>query len=110
MRRILIDQARHKKSAKAGGELQRIELNGGDVESPGRGVDLLALDEALETLEALDPRKAKLVKLRFFGGLTLHQAALALGVSDATASADWAYAKAWLRVEVSDAGENRRLR
>ena len=107
MRRILIDQARHKKCAKAGGELQRIELNGGDVESPDRGVDLLALDEALETLEALDPRKAQLVKLRFFGGLTLHQAALALGISDATASADWAYAKAWLRVEVSDGGEGR---
>jgi RNA polymerase sigma factor (TIGR02999 family) len=101
MRRILIDQARHKRTQKAGG--LRAELDVLELEDPvaGAQVDLLALDEALEKLEAKDKRKAELVKLRFFAGLTNAQAADVLGVSTSTADNDWAYAKTWLRVEIS---------
>ncbi len=100
MRRILIDQARRKKALKAGGEFQRVELDVNEIEAPRPGFDLLALDEALQRLEVLDKRKAELVKLRYFTGLTLDQAAKALGVSASTADSDWAYAKSWLRLEV----------
>ncbi len=101
MRRILIEQARHKRTQKAGGlrvELPQFELEQAPDGSP---LDLLALNEALEKLEATDKRKAELVKLRFFAGLTNEQAADALGVSTSTADNDWAYAKTWLRIEVS---------
>jgi RNA polymerase sigma factor (TIGR02999 family) len=105
MRRILVEQARHKKSAKLGGHLRREELHEEQVAAPSRNVDLIALDEALDRLAHHDPRKAELVKLRFFAGLTISQAAAALGVAESTADADWAYAKAWLRLELSDAQE-----
>src|SRR5271167_748758 len=91
MRRILIDQARHKQSAKAGGSHQRVPLDdGASLVAPEgtAGEDLLALDEALRQLEAEDPVKAQLVKLRFFAGLTGEQAAAALGVSTSTAEKD----------------------
>ena len=101
MRRILIDQARRKLTLKAGGGLNRQEFNESEIEAPNRDVNLLGLNEALDRLAKLDSRKAELVKLRYFAGLTLHQAAQALGVSDATADADWAYAKSWLRLEMS---------
>ena len=71
------------------------------VASPDRAPDLLALDEALERLTKQDPRKGKVVELRFFAGLTRHQAAEALGVSVATADNDWAYAKGWLKAEIA---------
>jgi RNA polymerase sigma factor (TIGR02999 family) len=102
MRRILIDRARHKQTRKAGGERRRLDLD--DIESAleeENGERLLALDEALQQLEAEDPRKAELVKLRFFGGLTAAQAAAALGVSMSTAEKDWAYARSWLRVAIN---------
>jgi RNA polymerase sigma factor (TIGR02999 family) len=101
MRRILIDRARHKQTRKAGGGCRRLDL--GAVEpalEEGDGDRLLALDEALRQLEAEDPRKAQLVKLRFFAGLTAGQAAAALGVSTSTAEKDWAYARNWLRVAI----------
>jgi RNA polymerase sigma factor (TIGR02999 family) len=100
MRRILVERARHKKSLKAGGDRQRQEL--ADIEVAGRGddVDLLALNEALEKLENRDKRKADLVKLRFFAGLTIEQAAQALNISTSTADNDWAYARSWLRLEM----------
>ena len=100
MRRILVERARHKMSAKAGGGRQRVEL--ADVatgEEPGD--DLLRLHEALEKLEKKDKRKADLVKLRYFAGLTNEQAARVLGVSTSTADNDWAYARSWLRLEIS---------
>jgi RNA polymerase sigma factor (TIGR02999 family) len=101
MRRILVDCARHKQTRKAGGERRRLDL---DTIEPSfedeSGDDLLALDEALGRLEAKDPRKAELVKLRFFAGLTAEQAAAALGVSTSTAEKDWAYARSWLRVAI----------
>ncbi len=101
MRRILVDRARHKQSRKAGGGRRRLDLD--DVEpalEEANGDRLLALDEALRQLEAEDPRKAELVKLRYFAGLTAEQAAAALGVSSSTAEKDWAYARSWLRVAI----------
>ena len=101
MRRILIDRARHKQTRKAGGGRRRLDLD--DIEpalEEENGDRLLALDEALRQLEAADPRKAELVKLRFFVGLTAEQAAAALGVSTSTAEKDWSYARSWLRVTI----------
>src|SRR6478735_6054775 len=80
MRRILVEQARQKKSAKGGGKLQRVELNDDGLLAPSRNIDLVALDEALDKLASRDCRKAELVKLRFFAGLTIEQAAAALGI------------------------------
>ncbi len=102
MRRILVDSARRKAGEKRGGNLERVELNEGQLAAAGRSIDLIALDEALERLAERDPRKAELVKLRFFAGLSIRQAADALGISESTADADWAYAKSWLRLQVAD--------
>jgi RNA polymerase sigma factor (TIGR02999 family) len=102
MRRILVDAARRKATAKHGGEFNRIELNDEQLATAEPRLDLLALNDALDQLAARDPRKAELVKLRFFAGLTLAEAAIALGISASTADADWAYAKAWLRLQVAD--------
>ncbi len=101
MRRILVEAARHKRSLKAGGGRHRVELTDIEpaVETPHG--DLLALNEALEQLEQKDKRKAELVKLRFFAGLTNEQAAGVLGISSATADNDWAYARSWLRLAIS---------
>lgn len=99
MRRILIDQARRKQSAKRGGTHQRIPLDEfADVTAPeARAVeDLLALDEALARLEAQDPVKARLVKLRYFTGLSLEETATLLDISPATAKRYWVYARSWL--------------
>ncbi len=104
MRRILVEQARHKKRAKAGGRHQRVEMAVIEPTVAGPNLDLLALNEALNKLAALDPRKAELVKLRFFAGLTNEQAAVALQIATSTADADWAYAKCWLRVEMRGEG------
>lgn len=104
MRRILIDNARHKQTRKAGGGRRRLDLH--DVEPALEEADgdrLLALDEALRKFEAEEPRKAELVKLRFFAGLTAEQAAAALGVSLSTAEKDWSYARSWLRVAMDRA-------
>ena len=100
MRRILIDNARRKERPKHGGDLQRVELSEPDLIIDGPNLDLLALDEALQKLEAKDPRKAELIKLRFFAGLTNQEAAQVLGVSPSTTDLDWTYAKSWLRVEM----------
>jgi RNA polymerase sigma factor (TIGR02999 family) len=101
MRRILVDRARHKRSRKAGGGRRRVELSDIALPAEDAGDDLLALDDALDRLEQKDRRKAALVKLRFFAGLTNEQAAAALGVSASTADNDWAYARCWLRVEMT---------
>jgi RNA polymerase sigma factor (TIGR02999 family) len=101
MRRVLVDHARTRLAAKRGGELQRVTL--GDVGAgpaeagDGDGVDVLALHEALERLALLDPRQARLVELRYFGGLGIEETAEALEVSPATVKRDWAVARAWLR-------------
>ena len=96
MQRILVENARRKKSLKGGGEFNRVQLSHvvQEVQRRSREVDVLDVDEALRKLEAIEPRKAELVRLRFFAGLTLAEAARALGVSGSTADNDWAYAKA----------------
>lgn len=108
MRRILVEQARRKKSQKRGGGLNRVELSDADLVDGGRDVDLIALDDAICRLEQDDPRAAQVVKLRFFGGLTIKEAAAAIGISAATADNDWAYARSWLRLQVAAdcTGEN----
>lgn len=104
MRRILVDRARRRQSLKRGGELHRITLDLAEPASSGPDPDLLALDEALDRLAHRDPVKAELVKLLYFAGLTLPQAAEALGLSHATAKRLWAYTRAWLRVEIRGEG------
>src|SRR5437763_6344381 len=98
MRRILVEQARRKKSLKAGGGRRRLDLADVEPAVGGPDLDLLALDDALQQLARKDPRKAELVKLRFFAGLTVGQAAQVLGVAPSTADEDWAYARSWLRL------------
>jgi RNA polymerase sigma factor (TIGR02999 family) len=102
MRRILVDHARHKHCRKVGGGRQQLELADVDPSYPEPNLDLLALDEALRRLEQLDARKAQVVKLRFFAGLTGEQTAEALGIATSTVDADWAYARCWLRLEMGD--------
>jgi RNA polymerase sigma factor (TIGR02999 family) len=101
MRRILVERARHRQTLKAGGGHERISLSDAEPATDGPGEDVLALHEALEKLAGRDLRKAELVKLRYFAGLTMEQAAEVLGISTSTADNDWAYARAWLRLELS---------
>ena len=109
MRRILIDQARRKDRPKHGGGRDRVDLDERAVPpAAGRADDLLALDEALTALAREDPAKAELVKLRYFAGLTLDQAAACLGISPATAKRHWTLARAWLFAALSD-GRNSRI-
>lgn len=96
MRRILVDYARRKKRARRGGGGQRIELESGLCPTDLSEFEVLALHEAIEKLEALDPRQAKVVELRFFGGMSVEEVAQALGVSKRTVEGDWKHAKAWL--------------
>ncbi len=98
MRRILVERVRHKRSVKAGGEFRRQEW--GDEPDSAAETEMLEVHDLLEKLEQFDPRKAALVKLRFFVGMTIQESALALGVSTGTAENDWAYARAWLRLEI----------
>ena len=101
MRRILIENARRKNRVKHGGSHQRVSLSEADIVISIPSDRLLALDAALGRLAEVEPQKAELVKLRFFAGLTLEQAADAIGVSRATATRYWTYARAWLYDAVS---------
>jgi len=105
MRRILVDRARQKAAVKRGGELTRIELQADLTAAPEIHENLVALDEALDRLAAEYPQQAELVKLRYFGGLTLPDAAAALGISERTAGRQWAFSRAWLRRAVEGAEE-----
>ncbi len=96
IRRILVDHYREKQTAKRGGDRQRVPLFDSVVLETGPSVDLLALDEALQGLAAITPRRAQVVDLRYFGGLTEPEVAEALGVSLRTVSDDWRFARAWL--------------
>ena len=104
MRRVLVDHARRRRSQRRGGAAQRRSLDNLDVVFPAPGDDILAVDEALERLRQLDPIKAELVKLRYFAGLTIPEAAQALGISVPTANRHWAYARAWLHEELTGEG------
>jgi RNA polymerase sigma factor (sigma-70 family) len=101
MRRILVDSARRKRRLKRGGELERQPLEDDQIVAPELDDDLIELDAALEKLAVKDVRKAELIKLRYFAGLTIEQAAEALGISTTTADRDWTYARAWLFREMS---------
>jgi RNA polymerase sigma factor (TIGR02999 family) len=101
MRRILIDNARRKQAIRHGGGLHRTELDDLQLAAGAPDDELLAVDEALDALAAHDQRKAELVKLRYFVGLTLKEAAKILGLSERTAKRDWAYARAWLYREIA---------
>lgn len=100
MRRILVESARRKKRLKHGGQLERVDIDAVDLPLPMPDDELLALDEALDGLTAVDARAAEVVKLCFFVGLTQEQAARELGVSVATAERIWAFARAWLFQEM----------
>jgi RNA polymerase sigma factor (TIGR02999 family) len=103
MRRILVDHARARNAAKRGGQRQRVGLDHDAAQNPSGAplIDVLSLDEGLAKLEADAPAKAELVKLRYFAGLTLDEAAEAMGISLATAKRHWVYARAWLFKELN---------
>ena len=106
MRRILVDSARARGSRKRGGEADRVTLDDGLPVSAGRRPDLVALDDALTALAAIDPRKARVVELRFFGGLSAEESAEILNVSEDTVLRDWKLAKVWLVRELKEAGRD----
>jgi RNA polymerase sigma factor (TIGR02999 family) len=102
MRRVLVDDARARQAEKRGEGWERVTLS--DVEAPAAGggaVDVLALHDSLERLAAFDPRKERIVELRYFGGLTIEEAAEVMGLSEATIVREWTIAKAWLRADLS---------
>ncbi len=101
MRQILVDWARMQRSQKREGEANALELRPEVLPDPHSEPDLVAVDDALESLARLDPRKAQIVELRFFGGLTVDETAEALNVSPGTVARDWAIAKLFLRRELS---------
>jgi RNA polymerase sigma factor (TIGR02999 family) len=101
MRRILIEHARRRQAAKRGAGVAPVDLDGLEIASPAMDDDqLLAVNEALEKLAGIDPRKAELVKLRYFVGMNFEEAASALGIAVPTAKQWWAYARSWLTVEI----------
>jgi RNA polymerase sigma factor (TIGR02999 family) len=106
MRRILVDQARRKRSLRRGGNLQRHPIEDREIEAPEPSVDVLAVHEALERFQGVDATAAQLVKLRYFAGLTIPQAAEALGISTSTADRSWAYARAWLHTALKQAADS----
>jgi RNA polymerase sigma factor (TIGR02999 family) len=101
MRRILVDWARSRQALKRGGEARPLELEEALVVADAPGADLVALDDALKALAALDPRKSEVVEFRFFGGLSVEETAEVLKVSPETVMRDWKFAKSWLRRELS---------
>jgi RNA polymerase sigma factor (TIGR02999 family) len=107
MRRILVDQARRKLSLRRGGGLTRLPIEDQEIEAAELSVDLLAVHEALDRFQDIDPTAAQIVKLRYFAGLTIPQAAEALGISTSTADRSWAYARAWLHAALSRDGDER---
>ena len=101
MRRILVDHARSRNRDKRGGEFVRVGLeNAADLPAANRGLDLLVLDDALERLAQIDPRKSEIIEMRYFGGLTQQELADALGVSLATVNRDLIWAKDWLKADL----------
>jgi RNA polymerase sigma-70 factor (ECF subfamily) len=104
MRRILVDSARSRASSKRGGDWRPVQLEDALVVSPESEMDLVGLDDALKALEAVDPRKSRVVELRFFGGLSVEESAEVLKVSVETVMRDWKLAKSWLRRELGVGG------
>jgi len=104
MRRILIENARRKKALRHGGGQERLDVQEIEIAAPAQDDELLAINEALDKLAAMDKAKAELVKLRFFVGLSIEEAAGVLRISEATAKRWWVYARAWLFSEVRPSG------
>jgi RNA polymerase sigma-70 factor, ECF subfamily len=100
MRQILVDHARAHKYAKRGGDAEQVSLDKAANLAQSRAAELVALDEALNSLAAIDPQQARIVEMRFFGGLTIEETAEALGISHATVERDWSVARAWLTREL----------
>jgi RNA polymerase sigma factor (TIGR02999 family) len=100
-RRILVDHARKRRSAKRGGDALQVPLDEALLQAEAGGIDVVALDRALEALAAIDGRKSRLVELRYFGGLSVEEAADVLEVSKETAKRDWKMARAWLYAELT---------
>jgi RNA polymerase sigma factor (TIGR02999 family) len=100
MRQILVDEARRKNFAKRGGDAIRVSLDSANAVAQEQSANVMALDEALKTLEQTDPRKSRIVELRFFGGMSIEETAEALKVSPGTVMRDWTFARAWLRKEM----------
>ena len=105
MRRILIDRARRRSARRHGGGQERVDIEEADIALPGDDDQVLAVHEALEKLATEDPRKAELVKLRYFVGMTIEEAAQVLGISEPTAKRDWTFARAWLFQEIEGVKE-----
>src|SRR3989475_3387575 len=101
MRRILLDRARRRVAAKRGGAVRRVNLDQLPEVGSGRSRELIALDDALNALAGVDPRKARVIEMRFFGGLSVEETALVLKVSPDTVMRDWRLARAWLLAEMS---------
>jgi RNA polymerase sigma-70 factor, ECF subfamily len=101
MRRILVDRARARNAARRGGAQQQVALQDHLIAEEHNVIDVIALNEALEGLEALDPRACRIVELHFFGGLSFEEMALVLGVSTRTVKRDWSMARRWLRNELA---------
>jgi len=101
MRRILVDHARQRRYAKRGGDARQVPLDEAMIVSEERAAEVVALDEALNSLAGVDPRKSRIVELRFFGGLSIEETAEVLALSPGTVMRDWTLAKAWLRRAVS---------
>lgn len=108
MRRILIDRARSKRATRHGAGLERVNADEVEIIAPVQDDELLAVNDALDQFAAHDAQKAELVKLRYFAGLTIEEAADVLGISAPTAKRYWAYARAWLFREIKKAGTERR--
>ncbi|GMV25661.1 MAG: hypothetical protein AMXMBFR58_16920 [Phycisphaerae bacterium] len=102
IRRILIDHARHRGRVRRGGNAKRVPLDDGLAAVAPEEIDLVGLDAALNKLAAVDAQKSRVVELRFFGGLTVEQTALVLGISTSTVARDWQFARVWLSRELSE--------
>jgi RNA polymerase sigma factor (TIGR02999 family) len=110
MRRILIDRARRKQAKKHGAGMERLDLDDVEIPAPAADEELLAVNDALDRFAMVDAQKAELVKLRYFVGMTIEEAAPVLGVSEPTAKRWWAYARAWLFSEIKSRGGSSRIR
>jgi len=106
MREILVDEARRKDALKRGGDRKRTPLDEASISIEAPSEDLLALDEALKRLELDDPRKGRIVSLRYFAGLTIEETAQSMGISTATVEREWRYVRVWLQREISGGAGN----
>jgi RNA polymerase sigma factor (TIGR02999 family) len=100
MRQVLVDYARARQRLKRGGDRQQISLTSAEAAHDGQPADLLALNDALETLAEVDPQRSQIVELRFFGGLTIEETAHVMGISTASVERGWRAARAWLQTEL----------